>query len=165
MPISQFPDNRDAADDDRQVGPTRTRLEEEVLEILQRTDTPVSMSDHVRRKVAQERRERANRWRDSATSLPARLGSFSGIFGFAVLGLLAFIVRDLSPLLATVLAILSVIVLFLPVIDRARGGAQSATGKRWRGQDVDFSARPPMMSGQPAWFEALRDRFRRPPRI
>ena len=164
MPISQFPDNRDA-EDDRHVGPARTRLEEDVLEILQRTDTPVSMSDHVRRKVAQERRERANHWRDRVASFPALLGSFSGIFGFALLGLLAFVVRDVSPLLATVLAILSMILLFLPVIDRARGGSQSASGKRWRGQDMDFSPRPPTLSGQPAWFETLRDRFRRPPRI
>jgi len=164
MPISQFPDNRDA-DEDRQVEPTRTRLEEEVLEILQRTDTPVSMGDHVRRKVAQERRERADHLRQSATSLPSRLGSFSGIFGFAILGLLAFILRDLSPLLATVLAVLSVVVLFLPVIDRARGGSTTSPNKRWRGRDMDFTSRPPGMSGQPAWVENLRDRFRRPPRI
>lgn len=168
MPISQFPENPEPEEEDRQIRPARTRLESEVLEILRRTDTPVSMSDHVRRKVAQERRERSQRWRQSATTLPSRLGSFSGIFGFAVLGLLAFILRDISPLFATVLAILSVVVLFLPLIDRARGGPQANTGKRWRGRDIDPYSRPPGLpgaSGQPAWFEALRDRFRRPPRI
>ncbi len=164
MPISQFPEKPES-DEDRQVGPTRTRLEEEVLEILQRSDTPVSMSDHVRRKVAQERRERSQRWRQEAASLPSRLGSFSGIFGFAALGFLAFILRDVSPFLATILAVLSVVVLFLPVIDRARNGPQSSSGKRWRGRDMDFSSRPPGMGGQPAWFETLRDRFRKPPRI
>jgi hypothetical protein len=163
MSISQFPEKPDG--DAPPPGKPRTRLEDEVLEILQRTDTPVSMSEHVRRKVAQERRERAQRWRNEALSLPSRLGAFSGIFGFAILGFLAFLVRDASPLLATILAVLSVIVLFLPVVDRYRNGPQSSSSKRWRGRDMDFSSRPPGSSGQPAWFEHLRDRFRRPPRI
>ena len=115
------------------------------------------MSEHVRRKVAQERRERAQRWRNEALSLPSRLGAFSGIFGFAILGFLAYLVRDASPLLATVLAIASVIVLFLPVVDRYRNGPQSPTAKRWRGRDMDVTYRPPGASGQPAWFEHLRD--------
>ncbi len=164
MPVSQFPENRDGGED-RQIGPTRTRLEEEVIEILARSDTPVSMSEHVRRKVAQERRQRANHWRSTAASFPSRLGSLSGIFGFAILGFLAYLVRDLSPLLATILAVLSVVVLFLPLVDRARNGPRSTPGKTWRGRDMDFHSRPPGSSGQPAWFDTLRDRFRRPPRI
>lgn len=163
MTISQFPEKPDG--ETPPPGKPRTRLEDEVLEILQRTDTPVSMSEHVRRKVAQERRERAQRWRHDALSLPSRLGAFSGIFGFAILGLLAFLVRDASPLLATILAIASVVVLFLPVVDRYRNGPQSPTAKRWRGRDMDTSFRPPGSSGQPAWFEQLRDRFRKPPKI
>jgi hypothetical protein len=123
------------------------------------------MSEHVRRKVAQQRRERAQRWRDEARSLPSRLGAFSGIFGFAILGFLAFLLRDASPLLATILAILSVVVLFLPVVDRYRSGPQGPATKRWRGRDMDFSYRPPGSSGQPAWFEHLRNRFRKPPRL
>lgn len=163
MTISQFPEQPDS--NDHPPGKPRTRLEDEVLEILQRTDTPVSMSEHVRRKVAQERRERAQRWRAEATSLPSRLGAFSGIFGFAILGFLAFLLRDASPLLATVLGILSVVVLFLPVVDRYRNGPQASSPKRWRGRDMNATYRPPGSSGQPAWFEHLRDRFRKPPRI
>ena len=128
MTISQFPEKPEG--NDHPPGKPRTRLEDEVLEILQRTDTPVSMSEHVRRKVAQERRERAQRWRNEARSLPSRLGAFSGIFGFAILGLLAYLLRDASPLLATILAVLSVVVLFLPVVDRYRNGPKSSTSKR-----------------------------------
>jgi len=160
MPVSQFPEERE----DRQIGPNRTRLEEEVLEILQRTDTPLSMSDHVRRKVAQERRERARRWSRTATSLPQRLGSFSGIFGFAVLGFLAFVVRDLSPLLATILAIASVVVLLIPIISGVRS-PRGSTNRRWRGRDMDSFPSSYGPSSQPAWFEHLRQRFRRPPRL
>jgi hypothetical protein len=163
MTISQFPDQPDG--ESRPPGKQRSRLEDEVLEILQRTDTPVSISEHVRRKVAQERRERVQRWRHEAQSLPSRLGAFSGIFGFAILGFLAFLLRGTSPLLATILAILSVVVLFLPVVDRYRNGQQGSTTKRWRGRDMDLSYRPPGSSGQPAWFEHLRNRFRKPPRI
>ncbi len=163
MTIRQFPEQPE--DKDRPEGKPRTRLEDEVLEILQRTDTPVSMSDHVRRKVAQERRARTQQWRNEALSLPSRLGAFSGIFGFAILGLFSFLLRDASPLLATILAVLSVIVLFLPVVDRYRNGPQSSSPKRWRGRDIDTPFRPPGSSGQPAWFEHLRDRFRKPPRI
>ena len=48
-----------------------------------------------------------------------------------------------------------------PIVQRFRGPTPP-TGKRWRGQDVSFSATP---SGQPAWFEHLRQRFRKPPRF
>ncbi len=163
MTISQFPEKPDG--ESPPPGKPRSRLEDEVLEILQRTDTPVSMSEHVRRKVAQQRRERAHHWWNEARSLPSRLGAFSGIFGFAILGFLAFLLRDISPLLATILAVLSVVVLFLPVVDRFRNGPQSSSAKRWRGRDMDVTFRPPGSSGQPAWFENLRDRFRKPPRI
>lgn len=174
MPISQFPERPERPDD--QVGPEpsnsgpqpaskpRTRLENEVLEILQRTDTPVSMGEHVRRKAAQERRERTARWRSEAASLPARLRLFRGIFGFAVLGLLAYLVGDLSPLLATVLGILAVIVLFLPVFDRVRSGPQPPTAQRWRGRDMNATFRPSGSTASPPWLESLRERFRNGPK-
>lgn len=157
MPATQYPDG----DPDRSSAQHRTRLEEEVLEILQRSDQPISFSDHVRRKVAQERRERFGRWQASLASLPSRLGSFSGLIGCLILAFLAFLVRDVSPLLATVLAIASVVCLLLPIVQRFRGPTPSAD-KRWRGQDVTFSGTP---GGQPAWFEHLRQRFRKPPRF
>jgi hypothetical protein len=157
MPATQYPDG----DPNSPSGQQRTRLEEEVLEILQRTDQPISFSDHVRRKVAQERRQRLGRWQDGVASLPSRLSGFSGLVGCLILAFLAFLVRDLSPLLATILAVASVVCLLLPIVQRFRGPT-SPSGQRWRGQDVSFSGSP---GGQPAWFEHLRQRFRRPPRI
>lgn len=138
--------------------PPRSRLEDEVLEILYRTDQPASFTDHVRRKAAQQRQRRVN---DATSSirglLPAQWTSGSLLIAAFVVAFLAILVRDTSAVLATLLALASVILLIWPIIERFRRPDQSDI-KRWRGQDMDF--RPP----PPPWVQSLQDRFRRPPR-
>jgi len=140
--------------------PRRTRLEDEVLEILTRTDQPASLGDHVRRKAAHQRRERLERARGMVT--PARggfqLDPTTALVGSFVAAFLALLIRDTSALLATLLAVASVGLLLWPIVDRFRRPQQTDL-KRWRGRDVDMSQPPP------AWVRSLQDRFRRPPKI
>lgn len=147
--------DRDRAGD--QPTPPRSRLEDEVLEILVRADQPTSLGDHVRRKARQQRRTRFER---AARSVPTPTTAGPGVFlvGCLVLALLASIVRESSALLAGLLVLASVASLAMVAV-RRHGGAGGSSVKTWRGRDLDFNPPPP------AWVEGLRDRFRRPPRL
>lgn len=149
-----MPDHNRAGD---QPTPPRSRLEDEVLEILVRTDQPTSLADHVRRKTQQQRRPRIDA---AARAVPSFDSAGPGTFLIVclVLALLASIVRDTSALLAALLALTSVAALAMVAV-RRRGGAGGPGTKTWRGRDLDVDPPPP------AWVEALRDRFRRPPRF
>ncbi|HEV2107523.1 MAG TPA: hypothetical protein VGR16_04620 [Thermomicrobiales bacterium] len=134
----------------------RSRLEDEVLEILQKSDRPISFTDHVRRKAAQRHHARPSRPAFSlGGSRWAPLAPFAAAFALAFLGLS---LRDTSELLANVLALLSVAMLFLPFIMRARARTDKNV-KRWRGRDINLN--PP----RDDWFSAIRDRFTRGPRL
>lgn len=147
--------DRDRAGD--QPPPPRSRLEDEVREILVRADQPTSLRDHVRRKTRQQRRSRIDA---AARAFPSWDSAGPGTFLVGCLGLalLASIVRDSSALLAALLALASVASLAMVAV-RRRGAAGGSNTKTWRGRDMDCSPPPP------AWVESLRDRFRRPPRL
>jgi hypothetical protein len=80
------------------------------------------------------------------------------LIGAFALAFLATLVRDMSPLVATLLAIAAVASFAMLWVRRYAAPAGSDV-KRWRGREIDLSPAPP------AWLESLRDRFRRPPRI
>ena len=138
--------------------PQRSRLEDEVLEILYRVDQPASFTDHLRRKASRQRRERWSAIGDrfGGGRRAGALGAGSYLIGSFAVALLAVLLRDASALLATILAMASVALLVWPIVDRYRR-PQPPEIKRWRGRDIDLN--PP-----PAWLRALQDRFRRPPR-
>lgn len=134
--------------------PRRSRLEDEVREILVRADQPASFTDHVRRKAQQQRRERIA----GAGRVVPRIDTFGpGAFliGCFVAAFLATLVRSSSPLLAQLLAVGSVALLAMVWVRPGSSGRSRI--KQWRGRDIDLSPPPP------AWMESLRDRFRRPP--
>ena len=133
----------------------RSRLEDEVLEILVRADQPTSLRDHVRRKAQQRRRTQLTALSQSVPRLTtAGPGTF--LVACLMLAFLAMLVRDSSALLATLLGMASAASLVMVWV-RRYGAAGSSNVKTWRGRDIDLS--PP-----PAWVESLRDRFRRGPR-
>lgn len=140
--------------------PRRSRLEDEVLEILHRTDQPASFGDHVRRKSARQRRDRLDRARGAVTPTGGvfPLDPTTSLVGCLIAAFLALLFRDISALLSTLLAIVSIGLLLWPIVDRFRR-PQQADIKRWRGRDVDLSPPPP------PWVRSLQNRFRRPPRI
>ncbi len=140
---------------DEQPPPRRSRLEDEVREILVRADQPASFTDHVRRKAQQRRREQ---FASASRVLPQldTLGPGAFLIGCFVVAFLATLVRSSSPLLAQLLAVGSVALLAMVWV-RRRGASGGSRIKQWRGRDIDLSPPPP------AWVESLRDRFRRPP--
>ena len=133
-------------------------MEDEVLEILYRTDQPASFTDHVRRKAANQRRTRGSAFSGQRARLSRQLGGGTMLLGALGAALLAVLVEDLSAVLATLLAIVSLALLLAPIFERYRRPGRSDV-KQWRGRDVDLSSPPP------AWVGALRDRFRKPPRF
>ncbi len=146
---------RDAGDD--RPNPPRSRLEDEVLEILVRADQPTSFADHVRRRARRQRRERFGA---AAGSLPnfATAGPGTFLIACVALALLATLVRDGSAALAALLGLASFASLVMVAV-RRRGGAGGSGPKTWRGRDLDPGPEPP------PWVGSLRDRFRGPPKI
>jgi hypothetical protein len=164
MPVtSDHDDGSKSADrpngEDKVVGRPYSRLESEVLEILERSDKPISFSDHVRRKVARERRERLMRATGSLRQVRGQAGPGTFLVASIGLAIVAFLLQDASGLLAYLLALASVVCLFWPIVQSLRRPAGSSN-RRWRGRDMDYTPPPE----PPRWVQNLRDRFRGPPR-
>lgn len=140
---------------DDQDRPKRSRLDDELLEILQKNDRPISFADHVRRKTARQRQPAPSRTTGLTGHRLWPLAPFIGAFALAFLGVS---IRDTSALLAMLLAWGSVGLLFSPIILRLRRPANSQM-KRWRGRDVDIT------SPRRDWLSELRDRFSGRPRL
>lgn len=155
---------RDAGDEDSDTQPqpdsppqpARSRLEDEVLEILHRAEQPTSLRDHVRRTAQRRRHERMAA---AAGSVPNWSSAGPGTFLLAcvALALLATLIRDASAALGALLAIASVACLVMVAV--RRGGGDGSGPKSWRGRDLDPTPTTP------AWVDSLRDRFRGPPRL
>lgn len=72
----------------------------------------------------------ARRWLESAPLLVA--------FGAAIVGVL---IRDISPFLATIAAVIAVVALFWPVVASMRGPRSEP--KTWRGRTYEPQTEPP----------------------
>lgn len=149
----------DDEQDGNQPPPKRSRLEDEVREILIRTEQPASFQDHVRRK-AQSRRPPERRPAASAAPRLDVYGPGAYLIGSLALAFVGMMLRDLSPLLAVVCGLGSVVLLAMMWKPRA-GSPGDPNIKRWRGEDINLREPPP----PPAWLASLRERFRRPPRL
>ena len=145
-------------DEPRSTPGPRSRLEDEVLEILNRADKPTSISDHVRRKTQRQRQQRLPSSVNRVSSWRAGLDANSFLIGFVVAALLAGFLRDSSALLARLFAIVGIVCLLAPIVLRFKSPRQP-TIKQWRGRSIDLSPQGP------EWMNSLRDRFRRPPRF
>jgi len=158
MPTTSDRDeNGDRPDgEDRVIGRPYSRVEAEVLEILERSDKPISFSDHVRRKVARERRERLRQAGERLTQPRGNAGPGTFLVAAIVLAVVAFLLRDVSGLLAYLLGLGSVICLFWPIVQSLRRPSESSS-RRWRGRDMDDTPPPE----PPRWVQDLRDKFRR----
>jgi hypothetical protein len=117
-----------------------TRLEREILEILERTDTTATPVDDLQ--AAVRRRSASARGRMRQVSKPALSPDILRLGGALLFAVGAAAVSELSRLLATLLAIASLILFFSLW---ARMGPSSAGGpQRWRGQDLRDPPRPPI---------------------
>ena len=116
-----------------------SRIEREVLEILERTDQEKPpVTDMMRWKAQSQRRQRKQQV--SATLVRMRQRITPGvIFAFGIaLTLTALFARHGSPLLARGSAILALVCLIVPFVMAMRR-PQSPTGvKTWRGKDMTY---------------------------
>jgi hypothetical protein len=138
-----------------QPGGRRSRLEDEVLEILYRTDRPPTARDRIRARLqARAAKARAVARRHDKVAVQVD----SGVLLIACLAaaMLAYLVSDASPLAGRLLGLLSVALLLIPIV-RSLVGPQSARKKQWRGRDVDLSSPP-----RPLWFDRVFRGPRRP---
>ncbi len=111
--------------------PKRSRVEDEVLEILQKADRPPTVADQVRAK-AREGKVTLGRAAISQDRFDLR-----GPLG----ALLGSLLRGVSPLLASLLGVLA-FALFCSLWFAPSTGP--GTGNRWRGRDLgDLPGRPP----------------------
>jgi hypothetical protein len=88
----------------------------------------------------------------------SRLESGLWLVVCVALGVVAFAVRNASPLLARVLVVLC-LALFVLALVRSFGRPNHGSVKQWRGRDVNVSP-----SSRPLWFDRVFRGQRRPPR-
>lgn len=121
--------------------PKRSRLEDEVLEILQKADAPPP--EPIALRSAADRtfwrtRLRARGWTDQAVA-HLRGGGWSVILAGMILAVLANVLVDpVSPLVARALLYAGVAMIVLGFVQLYRRGSGSRGGKMWRGKRVDL---------------------------
>ncbi|MCX7624171.1 MAG: hypothetical protein RMK01_09230 [Thermomicrobium sp.] len=125
-----------------------SRLEEQILEILEKAEREPGW----RRLLRRLRRPRPWTWRRRPRwphrSLPQNTALLAAAF---LLALLAVVIRDWSRTLALLLAILSLLAFFTPVVRQLKGGGGWSPDRprRWRGRDIDL---PPPRRGVTGWL-------------
>ncbi len=121
--------------------PKRSRLENEVLEILQKADTPPPKPIALRSaadRTLWRTRLRARGWSSQAADL-LRAGGWSVILAGMALAIAANVaIEPLSPLLARLALYVGVALIVLGFVRLYRGGPGSRGGKLWRGRRVDL---------------------------
>lgn len=120
--------------------PKRSRLDDEVLEILQKADAPppkpVALRSAADRTIWRTRL-RARGWTSQIASR-LRGGGWSVIVAGMVLAVLAnVLIEPLSPILARGLLYAGVALIVAGFVRLYRGGSRSG-GKLWRGKRVDM---------------------------
>src|SRR5215218_3788576 len=83
----------------------RSRLEDEVLEILIKNDRPPSIGERLQSDVRRQRRQFGNFLADRGSLFSAPFETGLWLVGCLVLGILAFALQDVSPISARILAI------------------------------------------------------------
>lgn len=133
--------------------PRRSRVEDEVLEILARADRPPTASEKARARMDEARfaARRTLTDRSRARALAASPIAFIG--GSLLLAIVAVAMRPFSPLLGVLLGLASAGLLLAVWLDRR---PRPQGGPRWRGRDLGDGPRLPD-------FERFRERWRNPP--
>ena len=115
-----------------------SRLEQEVREILERSEAQRTPMDHLSDSMQRARSDAQQRLMRS-TSLSARSRILTPdilrILGALALAIMAVLLGEVSRLLATLAAIASLIVFFSLWFPTSR--ATSSSRPRWRGRDLD----------------------------
>jgi hypothetical protein len=136
----------------------RSRLEDEVLEILHRSDRPPTFTERLRARRRSVVRGVQHHRSSARFDLGSLFDSGAWFLAFVSLGVVAYLVGDASPLLARILALACVALLAIAIV-RSLARPNRGAVKRWRGRDIDIS---PM--SRPLWIDRVFRGQRRPPR-
>ena len=137
----------------------KSRLDREIEEILANNDNIRHLPPPPK---APERRSQPAPSRQSVEDMiPPRLKKLllTPIFLALVFGLLAYLVRDVSPLLANLAALGAVACIILPMVQRWRGpnGQGSGETRMWRGKVIEMRPRTRTpLDGLRDWWNSRR---------
>jgi hypothetical protein len=146
-------------EDPDQTPAPKSRLEAELLEILERSDREPTPVERIRSN-ARVARERVRT--DSLSRVPRifrRLGAWTWLVACLALGVIAFVVGDSLRIVAQ-LAVIACIVVFLFAIFRGGRRAGPHDIKTWRGRDIDLSS-----PGRPEWLDRMLRGRKKPPKL
>jgi hypothetical protein len=136
----------------------RSRLEDEVLEILSRSERPPTVAERARGTIRTTRRSlrfEADHWLDS---LLHYFESGLWLIALIVLGFAAYFLEDTSRLLSKILVLIC-LGLFGLAIFRSIQRPSRGPVKQWRGRDMELT---PMT--RPLWVDKILRSTRRPPK-
>jgi len=136
----------------------RSRLEDEVLEILYRSDRPPSTPERIRSALRRTSSRLRFRRPGLFSDIVSRFDSGLWLLVCVALGVVAFAVRNASPLLARALVVLC-LALFVLALVRSFGRPNQGSVRQWRGRDINISP-----SSRPLWLDRVFRGQRRPPR-
>jgi len=137
-----------------------TKVEEEIIQILDRLEDerPAPSRGHLRLVKPPRKRKRFDFGR--VMSMSPLLPLFAA-FGLAFL---AIVFRDTSSLLATSLAVASILMFLAPIVLRrsAPTGTPPMEAKQWRGRDISFTpdSGPSPLERARRWMDERRGRPR-----
>ncbi len=140
--------------------PVRSKIDDEVLEILYRADRPISFRNHLRRRWLKQRHQRVRALVGSSRESTFQIESGLLLILSVLAAVAAVGIRDVSPLFARLLALACVLLLVAPIVMRYRS-PRNETVKHWRGKEMDYSEPSPT----PPWIDTIRERFRKPPKV
>jgi hypothetical protein len=134
------------------------RVEQEIAEILERTDFDTPAPADQRRYRPSRKKFRLRSEGGLLGRVPSGIAWLIGIFGFA---LIAILVADWSRNLALLFAILSILVLLSPLYFWRRPAPMQQAPKEWRGRVIEL---PPRQDGPLGRLRyklwEIRNRFR-----
>ncbi len=125
----------------RSGDPPRSRLEAEVLEILERSERPIPFTTRVRRITWRRRRDRLFDHLRSPLDYVKNQGSRAVAIAAIVCAVLALFLNNAAPLLSRAAGLAFIVLIAIFFFVGFKTGASGSSSKRWRGRDVDFNSR------------------------
>ena len=117
------------------------RVEQEISEILERSEFDRPAPKSARRYVPSGKKFRIREPESVLGKVPPGIAWLAGIFGFAIL---AILVADWSRTLGILFGIISILILFSPLVFWSRPRPMQQGPKEWRGRVVEL---PPRQEG------------------
>jgi hypothetical protein len=132
--------NGGIAEKDHGATPPRSRLEAEVLEILERSEKPIPFSARVRRITWRRRRDRLVEYLKSPIQYVSRLGSRAIAIAALICAIMALFLNSAAPLLSRVAGFAFIILIAIFFFVGFKGSTGGRSVKRWRGRNIELDS-------------------------